>query len=60
MSTNGSFFPIPSVADMAPSAQSLCGKAEQKLGFVPNVFLHYAHRPERFSAWFANYQDPAG
>lgn len=55
MSSNGSFFPIPSVAELPPGLQSLCGKAEAELGFVPNVFLGYAHRPERFSAWFAHY-----
>jgi len=49
------FFPIPAVADLPPRLQSLCGKAEGELGFVPNVFLGYAHRPERFSAWFAHY-----
>lgn len=54
-SSNGSYFPIPSVDDLPPSLQSLCGKAKEELGFVPNVFLGYAHRPERFSAWFAHY-----
>ena len=47
MSSNGSFFPIPSVAELPPGLQSLCGKAEAELGFVPNVFLGYAHRPQR-------------
>lgn len=57
MSSNGSasFFPVPTVAELPSSLRSLCGKAEAELGFVPNVFLGYAHRPERFSAWFAHY-----
>lgn len=57
MSTDASasYFPIPAVADLPSSLQSLCGKAEAELGFVPNVFLGYAHRPERFSAWFSHY-----
>lgn len=55
MTNDGSYFPVPSVADLPPNLQSLCGKAEADLGFVPNVFLGYAHRPERFSAWFAHY-----
>ena len=49
------YFPMPSVTDLPSSLQSLCGKAEAELGFVPNVFLGYGHRPERFSAWFAHY-----
>ncbi|MGD9987094.1 peroxidase-related enzyme [Pseudonocardia sp.] len=50
-----SWFPVPPVSDLSASLQSLCGKAEEQLGFVPNVFRGYAHRPERFSAWFAHY-----
>lgn len=50
-----SWFPVPAVSDLPASLQSLCGKAEEQLGFVPNVFRGYAHRPERFSAWFAHY-----
>lgn len=49
------YFPTPSLTELPPGLQSLCGKAEEELGFVPNVFLGYSHRPERFSAWFAHY-----
>lgn len=55
MSSDTSYFPVPNVADLPPGLQSLCNKAEAELGFVPNVFRGYAHRPERFSAWFAHY-----
>lgn len=50
------FFPVPEVTELPPNLQALCGKAEEELGFVPNVFRAYAHRPERFSAWFAHYR----
>lgn len=50
------FFPIPDVAELPANLQGLCAKAEEELGFVPNVFRAYAHRPERFSAWFAHYR----
>lgn len=57
MSVNGAgFFPVPDVTELPPGLQALCGKAEEELGFVPNVFLAYSHRPERFSAWFAHYR----
>lgn len=50
------FFPVPEIDDLPRSLQSLFGKAEEELGFVPNVFRAYARRPERFSAWFTQYR----
>ena len=50
------YFPIPETAELPGGLPSLFAKAEQELGFVPNVFRAYAHRPERFSAWFAQYR----
>lgn len=50
------FFPVPETEDLPSGLQSLFGKAEAELGFVPNVFRAYALRPERFSAWFAQYR----
>lgn len=50
------FFPVPEIAELPRGLQSLFSKAEQELGFVPNVFRGYARRPERFSAWFAQYR----
>lgn len=52
--TANPYFPTPDITDLPPNLQALCGKAEEQLGFVPNVFLGYGHRPERFSAWFAH------
>lgn len=50
------YFPTPEVEDLPPNLRSLFARAEAELGFVPNVFRAYAHRPERFSAWFAHYR----
>ena len=55
MST-GSYFPDAEVEELSPQLQKLFGKAAEQLGFVPNVFTAYAHRPERFSAWFNHFR----
>lgn len=55
MST-GSYFPDAEVDELSPQLQKLFGKAAEQLGFVPNVFTAYAHRPERFSAWFNHFR----
>ncbi|SDD94800.1 peroxidase-related enzyme [Rhodococcus tukisamuensis] len=55
-STDRQFFPVPEIADLPGGMQSLFAKAEAELGFVPNVFRAYAHRPERFSSWFSHYR----
>ena len=48
--SSGSYFPDAEVDELSPQLQKLFGKASEQLGFVPNVFTAYAHRPERFSA----------
>lgn len=50
------FFPIPDEAALPERLQSLFAKARERLGFVPNVFVNYSYRPERFSAWFGHYR----
>lgn len=55
MST-GSYFPDADPAELPPALGKLFGKAEEQLGFVPNVFRAYAHRPDRFSAWFNHFR----
>ena len=50
------FFAVPDETTLPDRIQSLFGKAREKLGFLPNVFANYSVRPERFSAWFAHYQ----
>lgn len=55
MST-GSYFPDAEVASLPPQLQKLFAKAGEQVGFVPNVFTAYAHRPDRFSAWFSHFR----
>lgn len=50
------FFPVPEIDELPSGLQSLFGKAQAELGFLPHVFRAYAHRPERFSAWFTQYR----
>lgn len=50
------FFPIPEDSALPERLRSLFSKARERIGFVPNVFRCYSYRPERFSAWFAHYQ----
>ena len=50
------FFAVPDEAALPERLQSLFAKARERIGFVPNVFRAYSVRPERFSAWFAHYQ----
>ena len=55
MPSSEPFFPVPTDEELPGNLQSLFRKAREKLGFVPNVFRHYAYRPDRFSTWFAHY-----
>jgi uncharacterized peroxidase-related enzyme len=46
-------FPIPDVADLPGDVRERLLKVQEKSGFVPNVFLVLARRPEEFRAFFA-------
>jgi uncharacterized peroxidase-related enzyme len=48
-------FPIPDVAALPADIQELIRTNEKKAGFVPNVFLAYAWKPEHFRAFFTYY-----
>jgi uncharacterized peroxidase-related enzyme len=48
-----SHFPVPSLADLPEDMRERIVAVEQKIGFVPNVFLILAHRPDEFRAFFA-------
>jgi uncharacterized peroxidase-related enzyme len=50
------FFPLPDESELPDRLQGLFAKAQETLGFVPNVFRAYSYRPERLSAWFAHYR----
>lgn len=51
-----SWFPVPRPEDLPDGLQKLFAKAEERFGFVPNVFRVYGYRPERLSAWFAHHR----
>ncbi|RDB43098.1 alkylhydroperoxidase [Halomonas sp. DQ26W] len=54
MSTPISRFPIPeSIEDMPGDIRDAMLAVQEKAGFVPNVFLMLAHRPDEFRAFFA-------
>lgn len=46
-------FPVPSIQDLPDDIRTRILAVQEKSGFVPNVFLTLAHRPEEFRAFFA-------
>lgn len=46
-------FPVPSLEALAPDIRERILAVQEKSGFVPNVFLALAWRPDEFRAFFA-------
>ena len=46
-------FPVPKLADMPDDIRQRIEAVQEKSGFIPNVFLVLAHRPDEFRAFFA-------
>lgn len=46
-------FPVPSLKSMPKDIRERVLAVQEKSGFVPNVFLVLAHRPDEFRAFFA-------
>jgi uncharacterized peroxidase-related enzyme len=46
-------FPVPEVAGLPQDIRERIAAVQEKSGFVPNVFLALARRPEEFRAFFA-------
>lgn len=46
-------YPIPELRDLPQDIRDQIVQVQEKAGFVPNVFLALAHRPEEFRAFFA-------
>jgi uncharacterized peroxidase-related enzyme len=46
-------FPIPSLAGLPEDIRSRLLAVQEKSGFIPNVFLTLAYRPDEFRAFFA-------
>lgn len=48
-------FAVPALADMPEDVRARILAVQEKAGFVPNVFLALAHRPDEFRAFFAHH-----
>jgi uncharacterized peroxidase-related enzyme len=46
-------YPVPDLATLPEDMRSRILAVQEKAGFVPNVFLALAHRPDEFRAFFA-------
>ncbi len=46
-------YPVPSIDSLPQDIRARILEVQEKAGFVPNVFLTLAHRPDEFRAFFA-------
>lgn len=46
-------FPVPPLNEMPEDVRTRIEQVQAKAGFIPNVFLALAHRPDEFRAFFA-------
>jgi uncharacterized peroxidase-related enzyme len=46
-------YPVPDLKDLPADIKETILAVQEKAGFVPNVFLTLAHRPDEFRAFFA-------
>ncbi|MFN3566852.1 MAG: peroxidase-related enzyme [Burkholderiaceae bacterium] len=46
-------YPVPELKDLPEDIRARILAVQQKSGFIPNVFLTLAHRPDEFRAFFA-------
>ncbi|MBU9466153.1 peroxidase-related enzyme [Burkholderia multivorans] len=46
-------FPVPALDDLPDDIRARIAAVQEKSGFIPNVFLTLAHRPDEFRAFFA-------
>ena len=46
-------YPVPDLADLPEDMRARLLAVQEKAGFVPNVFLALAHRPDEWRAFFA-------
>jgi uncharacterized peroxidase-related enzyme len=46
-------FPVPELSELPDDIRDRILAVQEKSGFVPNVFLALAHRPDEFRAFFA-------
>lgn len=50
-------FPIPDIASLPDDLRTRIETLQSKMGFVPNVFLGHAHRPNQLRAFLAMHDD---
>ena len=53
MESSPSRYPVPDINDIPEDIRDRILAVQEKAGFVPNVFLALAHRPDEFRAFFA-------
>ena len=46
-------YPVPKLEDLPQDIRDKMLQVQEKAGFIPNVFLTLAHRPDEFRAFFA-------
>ena len=46
-------FPVPQLEDLPEDVRERILEVQEKSGFVPNVFMALAARPDEFRAYFA-------
>ena len=51
--TRISRFPIPELSELPDDIRQRIHEVNEKAGFIPNIFLALAHRPDEFRAFFA-------
>ncbi len=49
-------FPVPDINDLPDDIKETILGVQDKAGFIPNVFLVLAHRPDEFRAFFAYHE----
>ena len=52
-----SWFPIADRSSLSAETQALFKQLDEKLGFVPNVFLAFAWKGPRFDKWRAHFEE---
>jgi uncharacterized peroxidase-related enzyme len=46
-------YPVPTLSELPEDIRARMLEVQEKAGFIPNVFLTLAHRPDEFRAFFA-------
>ncbi len=53
MTSTADRYPVPEISDLPEDIRATILQVQEKSGFVPNVFLKLARRPDEFRAFFA-------